>query len=116
MPDAHLPPPRPVRAAPDAGAGAARADDASQGAIYGRSPDGPFATFARPTARTRLPGLWIAGGGAHPGAGVPMATLSGRHAAEGILAARASTSTFRRTAMRGGTSTGSATTGAAPSR
>jgi 1-hydroxycarotenoid 3,4-desaturase len=88
----------------------------SQGAIYGLSPDGPFATFARPTARTRLPGLWLAGGGAHPGAGVPMATLSGRHAAEAILAARASTSTFRRTATRGGTSTGSATTGAAPSR
>ena len=97
-------------------AGFASLFPASQGAIYGRSPDGPFATFARPTARTRLPGLWIAGGGAHPGAGVPMATLSGRHAAEGILAARASTSTFRRTAMRGGTSTGSATTGAAPSR
>jgi 1-hydroxycarotenoid 3,4-desaturase len=32
-----------------------------------------------------VPGLYLAGGGAHPGAGVPMATLSGKHAAEAIL-------------------------------
>ncbi len=58
---------------------------ASQGAIYGRSPQGIKASFQRPTARTTLPGLYLAGGGAHPGAGVPMAALSGRHAAEAIL-------------------------------
>jgi 1-hydroxycarotenoid 3,4-desaturase len=52
----------------------------SGGAIYGRSPEGTFATFQRPGARTRMPGLYLAGGGAHPGAGVPMAALSGRHA------------------------------------
>ena len=57
----------------------------SQGAIYGRSPHGPLASFQRPTARTGLAGLYLAGGGAHPGAGVPMAALSGRHAAEAIL-------------------------------
>ena len=57
----------------------------SQGAIYGRSPHGTLASFQRPTARTALPGLYLAGGGAHPGAGVPMAALSGRHAAEAIL-------------------------------
>jgi 1-hydroxycarotenoid 3,4-desaturase len=108
--------PLPDRAALTTPADFAQAFPGSQGAIYGRSPDGPFATFARPTARTRVPGLWLAGGGAHPGAGVPMATLSGRHAAEAILADRASTSTFRRTAMRGGTSTASATTERAPSR
>lgn len=57
----------------------------SQGAIYGRSPQGTLASFQRPTARTGLAGLYLAGGGAHPGAGVPMAALSGRHAAEAIL-------------------------------
>ncbi|MCE6969368.1 1-hydroxycarotenoid 3,4-desaturase CrtD [Cereibacter sphaeroides] len=57
----------------------------SQGSIYGLSPHGALASMKRPTARTALPGLWLAGGGAHPGAGVPMAALSGRHAAEAIL-------------------------------
>jgi len=57
----------------------------SQGSIYGRSPVGMLAPFQRPGARTSLPGLYLAGGGAHPGAGVPMAAMSGRHAAEAIL-------------------------------
>lgn len=57
----------------------------SQGALYGRSPQGMLASFQRPVARTALPGLYLAGGGAHPGAGVPMAALSGQHAAEAIL-------------------------------
>lgn len=58
---------------------------ASQGAIYGRSPQGITASFQRPLARTGMRGLYLAGGGAHPGAGVPMAALSGKHAAEAIL-------------------------------
>ena len=57
---------------------------ASQGSLYGRSPHGMTAAMKRPTARTRTKGLYLAGGGAHPGAGVPMATLSGLHAAEAI--------------------------------
>lgn len=57
----------------------------SQGSLYGRSPVGTLAAFQRPGARTALPGLYLAGGGAHPGAGVPMAALSGQHAAEAIL-------------------------------
>nr|CAA44886.1 methoxyneurosporene dehydrogenase [Cereibacter sphaeroides]prf//1904206A methoxyneurosporene dehydrogenase [Cereibacter sphaeroides] len=65
---------------------------ASQGSIYGLSATGPLASLKRPLARTALPGLWLAGGGAHPGAGVPMAALSGRHAAEAILADLASRS------------------------
>ncbi|MBT8408241.1 MAG: phytoene desaturase, partial [Alphaproteobacteria bacterium] len=56
----------------------------SQGSLYGQSPHGLMAAFQRPVARTKIPGLYLAGGGAHPGAGVPMATLSGRHAAEAI--------------------------------
>lgn len=88
----------------------------SSGSIYGRSPEGTFAAFARPPAQTALPGLYLAGGGAHPGAGVPMAALSGKHAAAAVLEALTSASTSRPTAMPGGTLTGSVTTGRAPSR
>jgi 1-hydroxycarotenoid 3,4-desaturase len=88
----------------------------SGGAIYGRSPAGVLATFLRPRARSRLPGLWLAGGGVHPGAGLPMAARSGRHAAAAILADRASTSRSPRAAMPGGISTASPTTDAGRSR
>ncbi|MEL6169406.1 MAG: 1-hydroxycarotenoid 3,4-desaturase CrtD [Pseudomonadota bacterium] len=88
----------------------------SLGSLYGRSPHGLMAAFQRPHARTAVPGLYLAGGGAHPGAGVPMATLSGRHAAAAIETDRTLRSKSRRTAMLGGTSTASRTTGAAPSR
>ena len=81
----------------------------SAGSLYGLSPHGLMAAFQRPTARSKVPGLYLAGGGAHPGAGVPMAALSGKHAAEAILTDLASTSTSRQTATRGGTSTASAT-------
>jgi 1-hydroxycarotenoid 3,4-desaturase len=47
------------------------------GSLYGQSPHGMLAAFQRPTARHADPGLYLAGGGTHPGAGVPMATLSG---------------------------------------
>ena len=87
----------------------------SQGAIYGRSPHGTLASFQRPTARTNLPGLYLAGGGAHPGAGVPMAALSGKHAAEAILTDLTSASTWPRTVMRGGMSMVSRLTGRMPS-
>ena len=85
----------------------------SGGAIYGRSPEGTFAAFARPPARTRVPGLYLAGGGAHPGAGVPMAALSGKHAADAVMADLISASTSDRTVTPGGTLTRSPTTGPA---
>ncbi|MCC5955451.1 MAG: phytoene desaturase [Natronohydrobacter sp.] len=88
----------------------------SQGALYGLSPNSPLATFLRPTARTRVKGLYLAGGGVHPGAGVPMAALSGKHAAEAVLSDRISAVMSRPMAMPGGISTGSATTGRALSR
>ncbi|MFA8441855.1 1-hydroxycarotenoid 3,4-desaturase CrtD [Yoonia sp.] len=84
---------------------------ASSGSLYGRSPHGLLAAFKRPTARTKVPGLYLCGGGAHPGAGVPMATLSGQHAAAAIMTDLASTSMSHQTATRGGTLTGSATAG-----
>ena len=77
----------------------------TEGAIYGQSPHGMMAAFQRPTARSTIPGLYLAGGGAHPGAGVPMATLSARHAVAAILSDLTSTSTLAQTAMPGGMST-----------
>ncbi|GFE64608.1 1-hydroxycarotenoid 3,4-desaturase CrtD [Litoreibacter roseus] len=88
----------------------------SAGALYGRSPHGLLAAMKRPRAQTKIPGLYLAGGGAHPGAGIPMAALSGKHAAEAILADRTSASRSRRTAMHGGTSTGSAQMAHGPSQ
>ncbi|WP_315726667.1 MULTISPECIES: 1-hydroxycarotenoid 3,4-desaturase CrtD [unclassified Bradyrhizobium] len=75
------------------------------GALYGRSSHGWMASFQRPGAQTKLPGLYVAGGSAHPGPGVPMAALSGRMAANRAIADLASTAPSRRTAMRGGMST-----------
>jgi len=88
----------------------------SGGAIYGGSPEGTMAPFRRPLARTVLPGLYLAGGGAHPGAGVPMALSSGRHAAAAVLADLTSRSMLARTVTPGGMSMPSRRTDDAPSR
>jgi len=70
---------------------------ATGGALYGRSSHGPMASFRRGGARTRLPGLYAAGGSVHPGAGVPMALTSGRLAAARLAADRTRSSRrFRR--------------------
>jgi 1-hydroxycarotenoid 3,4-desaturase len=78
---------------------------ATYGALYGRAPHGWMSTFQRPQARTKLPGLYLAGGYTHPGPGVPMAALSGRLAAEALMEDRASMSPFRKTVTAGGIST-----------
>ena len=80
------------------------------GALYGSPSHGSAASFRRPAARTRLPGLYLAGGGCHPGPGVPMAALSGRLAAAALAQDLASTARSRRAAMPGGMSTPSAAT------
>ena len=74
------------------------------GALYGPAVHGAMATFRRPGSRTKVPGLYLAGGATHPGAGVPMAALSGRLAASALMADRASMRPSRRMAMSGGTS------------
>jgi 1-hydroxycarotenoid 3,4-desaturase len=75
------------------------------GALYGPASHGWMASFRRPGARTKLPGLYLAGGSTHPGPGVPMAALSGRLAAASALKDLASTSPSGQAATRGGTST-----------
>jgi 1-hydroxycarotenoid 3,4-desaturase len=58
---------------------------ASGGALYGRANHGPWASFQREGAASRLPGLYLAGGSVHPGPGIPMAAMSGRLAAARLL-------------------------------
>ncbi|CAN5336204.1 phytoene desaturase family protein [soil metagenome] len=64
---------------------------ATAGALYGPASRGWRASFSRPDGRTRVPGLFLAGGSVHPGPGVPMAALSGQLAAEQICSALRST-------------------------
>jgi len=85
------------------------------GALYGRASHGWAASFLRQSARTRIPGLYCAGGSTHPGAGVPMAALSGQLAAATLLKDLASTGRSRRAAMPGGISTRSRKTAASAS-
>ncbi|MEL7296138.1 MAG: 1-hydroxycarotenoid 3,4-desaturase CrtD [Pseudomonadota bacterium] len=54
---------------------------ATDGALYGRPTHGAMGSFSRPGSRSRQPGLYLAGGSVHPGAGVPMTAMSGRLAA-----------------------------------
>lgn len=79
---------------------------ATGGALYGRAIHGFMASFQRPGARTKIPNLYLAGGSAHPGAGVPMVATSGRLAAAAALTDLSSMSTSIVTATSGGTSTG----------
>jgi len=59
---------------------------ATGGALYGPITHGWRASFKRPGTRTRVGGLYLAGGSVHPGAGVPMVTQSGVIAAEAVVA------------------------------
>ena len=56
------------------------------GALYGRANHGPFGSFQKPGAASRVPGLYLAGGSVHPGPGIPMAVMSGRLAAARLAA------------------------------
>ena len=58
---------------------------ATGGALYGPASHGWRASFRRPGSRTGIAGLYLAGGSTHPGAGIPMAALSGSQAAAAVL-------------------------------
>ncbi len=77
---------------------------ATGGALYGRSSHGWTASFQRPGSRTKIPGMYLAGGSTHPGPGVPMAALAGRAAAASLLTDLGSTGASRKMAMLGGMS------------
>ena len=63
----------------------ARMFPATGGALFGSPTHGWRGSFRRPGVRTRLKGLYCAGGGVHPGSGAPMAALSGLMAARAIM-------------------------------
>jgi phytoene dehydrogenase-like protein len=46
------------------------------GAIYGAANHGPRATFLRPSTRSPIAGLYLVGGSAHPGGGLPLVLFS----------------------------------------
>ena len=46
------------------------------GSIYGTASNGARAAFLRPANRQPLEGLYLVGGSAHPGGGLPLVTLS----------------------------------------
>ena len=58
------------------------------GAIYGTSSNGPRSAFLRPANRSPVPGLFLVGGSAHPGGGLPLVGLSAAIVADLIGRAR----------------------------
>jgi len=57
----------------------------NHGSIYGISSNDPMAAFRRqPVKCADHPGLFFCGGSAHPGGGMPLATLSGMMAADAV--------------------------------
>ena len=54
------------------------------GAIYGLASHGRFFGAFKPGNRTKTPGLYLCGGAAHPGPGMPMVTMSGWIAADAL--------------------------------
>ncbi len=74
------------------------------GALYGAASHGWTASFSRPSGKTNVEGLYLAGGSVHPGPGVPMAALSGWLAAAQLAVDRTSGSPSGGRATPGGTS------------
>jgi phytoene desaturase len=76
---ARLQPPGPVLAQAVRTPADLAADTASPGgAIYGSSSNGARAAFLRPANAAPVPGLYLVGGSAHPGGGVPLVLLGAR--------------------------------------
>lgn len=70
-------------------AGLAERFPGSGGALYGGASHGAWSAFRRPANRVPgVRGVYLAGGSAHPGGGMPLAMLSGVAAARALLADR----------------------------
>jgi 1-hydroxycarotenoid 3,4-desaturase len=82
----------------------ARLFPGSGGALYGQATHGWMSAFRRPSARSKVPGLYMAGGSVHPGPGVPMAAMSGRLAAATLMEDLGLTKQSRRVVISGGMS------------
>ena len=54
------------------------------GSIYGMSSNGRLSTVLRPSNRTAVPGLFLVGGSAHPGGGLPLVGMGAEIVAEEI--------------------------------
>lgn len=54
------------------------------GSIYGTSSNGARAAFLRPANRSPVPGLFLVGGSAHPGGGLPLVGMSAAIVAEQV--------------------------------
>jgi phytoene desaturase len=61
-----------------------RETGAPGGAIYGRAPHGRLGTLRRPGNTTRVRGLHLVGGTAHPGGGLPLVMLSAEIVARAV--------------------------------
>jgi 1-hydroxycarotenoid 3,4-desaturase len=81
----------------------ARLFPATGGALYGPASHGMTSPLCRSASRTKIPRLYLTGGSAHPGAGVPMVALSGRLAAASVSADLGSISRSSARATPGGT-------------
>jgi 1-hydroxycarotenoid 3,4-desaturase len=78
---------------------------ATGGALYGQATHGWMSAFARPGAKSPVPGLYLAGGSVHPGPGVPMAAMSGQLAAAALMDNLGLTKLSKAGATSGGTLT-----------
>ena len=58
------------------------------GAIYGKASRGAMSTFRRPANGSPVPGLFLVGGSAHPGGGLPLVGMGAELVAEAIGRAR----------------------------
>ncbi|MEY3100896.1 MAG: hypothetical protein RL435_42, partial [Actinomycetota bacterium] len=61
--------------------------NAPGGSIYGKSSNGASAAFNRASNRSPIEGLYLVGGSAHPGGGVPLVGISGEIVANAISSA-----------------------------
>ncbi|WP_426560778.1 phytoene desaturase family protein [Angustibacter sp. McL0619] len=62
----------------------ARTTASDGGSIYGSSSNGVRSAFLRPANRSPVPGLFLVGGSAHPGGGLPLVAMSAAIVAEQI--------------------------------